>query len=147
MHGLKPPDLFVFHDWHVEAMKKIEDHANTRGWAIIRHQTTCVLSCVGPAESNSTALLDQDDWISADQVARLWVTNKRKNVTAGLTYRYGNRPLAHNDVGGGKEREEETEKSRKRRHSDTESSDISALTIGSSSEDTDGGRLYVNFFF
>lgn len=61
MHGLNPSDLFVFHDWLVEAMKKIEDHANTRGWAIIRHQTTCVLSCVGPAESDSTALLDQDD--------------------------------------------------------------------------------------
>lgn len=90
----------------MEAIKKIEDHANTRGWAIVRHQTTCILSCVGPAESDSTALLDQHDWISADQVARLWVKNKRKNVTPGLIYCYANRPLTHDDTRGGKEREE-----------------------------------------
>lgn len=61
MYGLKPLNLFVFHDWHVEVMEKIEDHANTKGLAIIRHQTTCILLNVGPAESNLTGLLDQDD--------------------------------------------------------------------------------------
>lgn len=85
-------------------MKKIEDHASRRGWNIIRHQTTCVLSCVGPAESDLTALLDQDDWISADQVARLWVTNKRKNVTANLIYCYRYRPLTNDDMRRGKEK-------------------------------------------
>lgn len=54
----------MFYDWHVETIKIKEDHADTRGWAIVEHQITCVSSYVGPAESDSIALLDQDDWIS-----------------------------------------------------------------------------------
>lgn len=62
-------------------------------------------------------------------------------MTAGLTYCYGNRPLTHDNTRGEKKREEEAEKSRKRRHSDTESSVISGFTVGSSSEDTEGDSV------
>lgn len=59
-------------------------------------------------------------------------------MTAGFTYRYRIRPLT---TKGGKEREEQVEKSRKRRHSDTESSIISGSTYDSSSVDTEGDFL------
>lgn len=59
-------------------------------------------------------------------------------MTAGLTYRYRNRPLTHDDTIGRKEKEEEIEKLKKQRHSDTESSVLLGFGLGFSSVNTEG---------
>lgn len=66
MHYLKFSNLFIFHNWHLKAIKKIEDYANTKDWAIIKYKTICILSYIGSAKSKLIILLDQDNGISTD---------------------------------------------------------------------------------
>lgn len=65
---------------------------------MIKHCAEAIISCNGAQQDTTANLEDDSDWSNVTDVAKLWMSNKKKGVSIRIRYIYGSKALGETDI-------------------------------------------------
>lgn len=66
--------------------ERIHEMASSKGYQVIKHCAEAIISCNGAQQDTTANLEDDSDWSNVTDVAKLWMSNKKKEVSIRIRY-------------------------------------------------------------
>ena len=86
--GVKSSDKFDFDTFSGEAIKKVSEKADTKGYKTVLQLATAVITCSGNQANMASECGNLEQWDNINSVAKTWLEDKRKGVTVKILHKY-----------------------------------------------------------
>ena len=85
---VKSSDKFDFNTFSGEAIKKVLEKADAKGYKTVLQLATAVITCSGNQANIASECGNLEQWDDVNSVAKTWLKEKRKGVTVKILHKY-----------------------------------------------------------
>jgi len=98
---VKAGHTFDFKTFNSLAIKKVEEKASKKGYAIIQQSALATISVGGNTKAMVGQRIDSTDWGNVAAVAKKFIKEKRKQVQVHVVYKYDSKAEESSDSSSG----------------------------------------------